>query len=71
VEIADERTGIVEDYTRMQGIEHREIVAPADAPEWVQDRRKLPCRCRENAGIPASHMSLLQPRDCAVVESGR
>lgn len=41
VEIADERTGIVHDYTRKQGIEHREIVAPADAPEWVRDRSAL------------------------------
>ncbi|WP_312490595.1 MobQ family relaxase, partial [Sphingomonas sp.] len=41
VEIADERTGIVHDYTRKQGIEHREIVAPADAPDWVQDRAAL------------------------------
>jgi len=41
VEIADERTGIVHDYTRKQGIEHREIVAPADAPDWVQDRVAL------------------------------
>jgi len=41
VEIADERTGIVHDYTRKQGIEHREIVAPADAPAWVQDRSAL------------------------------
>ena len=41
VEIADERTGIVHDYTRKQGIEHREIVAPTDAPEWVQDRSAL------------------------------
>ena len=41
VEIADERTGIVHDYTRKQGIEHREIVAPADAPEWVRDRAAL------------------------------
>ena len=41
VVIADERTGIVHDYTRKQGIEHREIVAPADAPEWVQDRSAL------------------------------
>jgi hypothetical protein len=41
VEIADERTGIVHDYTRKQGIEHREIVAPADAPDWVQDRSAL------------------------------
>lgn len=41
VEIADERTGIVHDYTRKQGIEHREIIAPADAPDWVQDRSAL------------------------------
>ena len=41
VEIADERTGIVHDYTRKQGIEHREIVAPADAPDWVRDRSAL------------------------------
>ena len=41
VEIADERTGIVHDYTRKQGIEHREIVAPADAPEWASDRAAL------------------------------
>lgn len=41
VEIADERTGIVHDYTRKQGIEHREIVAPANAPDWVQDRSAL------------------------------
>lgn len=41
VEIADERSGIVHDYTRKQGIEHREIVAPVDAPAWVQDRAAL------------------------------
>lgn len=41
VEIADERTGVVHDYTRKQGIEHREIVAPADAPLWVHDRSAL------------------------------
>ena len=41
VEIADERTGIVHDYTRKQGIEHREIVTPADAPEWARDRSAL------------------------------
>ena len=41
VEIADERTGIVHDYTRKQGIEHREIVAPAGAPEWARDRAAL------------------------------
>lgn len=40
-EITDERTGIVHDYTRKQGVEHREIVAPADAPEWARDRAAL------------------------------
>jgi hypothetical protein len=41
VEIADERTGIVHDYTRKQGIEHREIITPANAPDWVRDRSAL------------------------------
>ena len=41
VEITDERTGLVHDYTRKQGIEHREIVAPADAPEWARNRSAL------------------------------
>lgn len=40
-EITDERTGIVHDYTRKQGVEHREIVVPADAPEWASDRSAL------------------------------
>ena len=39
--IPDERTGTVHDYRRKQGIEHREIVAPADAPEWASDRISL------------------------------
>ena len=41
MEITDERTGLVHDYTRKQGIEHREIVAPADAPEWARNRSAL------------------------------
>ena len=40
-EITDERTGIVHDYTRKRGVEHREIVAPADAPAWASDRAAL------------------------------
>lgn len=39
--IADERTGLVHDYTRKQGIEHNEIVLPADAPAWARDRAAL------------------------------
>lgn len=41
VEITDERTGLVHDYTRKQGVEHCELVLPGDAPEWVQDRAVL------------------------------
>jgi ATP-dependent exoDNAse (exonuclease V) alpha subunit len=41
VEIEDERTGLVHDYTRKQGVEHQEIVAPDDAPSWVHDRAAL------------------------------
>lgn len=39
--IADERTGLVHDYTRKQGVEHRAIVQPAGAPEWAADRAAL------------------------------
>ena len=39
--IYDERTGLNHDYTRKQGVEHREIVAPLNAPEWTTDRNKL------------------------------
>ena len=39
--ITDERTGIVHDYTRKSGIDHAEIIAPENAPSWVQDRSTL------------------------------
>ena len=41
VEITDERQGLVHDYTRKAGIEHREIVVPDDAPAWASDRSAL------------------------------
>lgn len=41
VEITDERTGQVFDYTRKRGIDHAEILAPANAPKWTHDRAKL------------------------------
>jgi hypothetical protein len=41
VEITDERTGLVHDYTRKQGVEHSELVLPAAAPEWAGDRERL------------------------------
>lgn len=41
VEIMDERTGLIHDYTRKEGVEHRELVLPDGAPEWATDRAKL------------------------------
>jgi ATP-dependent exoDNAse (exonuclease V) alpha subunit len=39
--IIDERTGQVYDYTRRRGDIDTEILAPAGAPAWVQDRSAL------------------------------
>ena len=39
--IEDDRTGESHDYTRKQGILHKEILAPANAPEWMLDRHRL------------------------------
>lgn len=41
VEIADERTGEIHDYTRKGGIESAELILPANAPEWAADRAAL------------------------------
>lgn len=41
VEIVDERTGLIHDYTRKQGVEHRELVLPDGAPEWAAERSAL------------------------------
>jgi Ti-type conjugative transfer relaxase TraA len=37
----EERTGIIQDYTRKRGVEHAEILAPDGAPAWVFDRQAL------------------------------
>lgn len=39
--VRDDRTGIVHDYTRKGGVEHREILAPDNAPAWMRDREAL------------------------------
>lgn len=39
--IEDHRTGLSFDYRARSGVDHVEIVAPADAPEWAQDRAAL------------------------------
>ena len=37
----DDRLGVVWDFTAKRGVLHSEIIAPEDAPEWVQDRAEL------------------------------
>lgn len=41
VEITDERTGEIHDYTRKGGVESAELVLPGGAPEWAADRAAL------------------------------
>jgi Ti-type conjugative transfer relaxase TraA len=37
----DQRVGIAFDYTRKEGVEYSEILAPPEAPSWVHDRQSL------------------------------
>jgi len=39
--ITDERSGLAHDYRRRGGVAHAEILAPANSPDWVQDRVRL------------------------------
>jgi Ti-type conjugative transfer relaxase TraA len=39
--VVDDRLGVVWDFTRKSGVLHSEIIAPANAPEWVRDRAEL------------------------------
>jgi Ti-type conjugative transfer relaxase TraA len=39
--LVEERTGIIQDYTRKRGVEHSEILAPDGAAPWVFDRQVL------------------------------
>lgn len=39
--LTDERTGKEHDYTRKNGVEHSEILAPQNSPDWMRDRAAL------------------------------
>jgi Ti-type conjugative transfer relaxase TraA len=39
--IADDRLGVVWDFTRKYGVLHSEIITPADGPSWASDRAEL------------------------------
>jgi len=45
--IEDRRTGLVFDYARRGGVEHTEILAPDDAPDWAYDTSELWNRVEE------------------------
>src|SRR3546814_11852852 len=67
VEITDERTGLVHDYTRKQGVEHSELLLPTDAPAWAADRQRLwnaaePADTRNNAHVARDNDTALPPR---------
>ena len=40
-QLRDARQGMEHDYTRKGGVVHTEIMAPANAPEWMSDRSAL------------------------------
>jgi MobA/MobL family len=39
--VMDERTGLVFDYSRRNGVEHTEIFLPENAPDWATNRGQL------------------------------
>ena len=39
--LVDERTGETHDYSRRSGVEHAEIIASEQAPEWARERERL------------------------------
>ncbi len=56
VTMTDERTGLTFDYSKKGGILGAEIIAPASAPVWVQNREKLwneveRCETRSNSRL--------------------
>jgi len=40
-DLYEDATGIRHDYTKKEGVEHSEIMAPDGAPDWVFDRQRL------------------------------
>ena len=52
----DERLGRDHDFSRKQGVEHTEILAPQNAPAWATDRASVragPALCVRGARVPA------------------
>jgi ATP-dependent exoDNAse (exonuclease V) alpha subunit len=63
----DERLGQTFDYTRKQGVHHTEILAPKDAPDWIDNRERLwnvveACEKRKDAQL-AREIEIGLPRE--------
>jgi len=40
-QLTAERDGLTHDYSRRHGVEHTEVMAPDNAPDWMRDRERL------------------------------
>ena len=78
IEIVDERTGEIYDYSRRRGVESANIVLPDlpdGAPEWVTDRAKLwnaveQAETRKNSTV-AREFEIALPEELSPVERQR
>lgn len=75
VEITDERTGEIHDYTRKGGVESAELVLPAGAPEWAADRAALwnaaeQAETRKNSTV-AREFEIALPAELSPAERAR
>lgn len=75
VEITDERTGEIHDYTRKGGVESAELVLPAGAPEWAADRAALwnaaeQAETRKNSTV-AREFEIALPEELSPAERAR
>ncbi len=73
--ILEERTGLVHDYRRRSGVDHREISAPRGAPGWCKCRAKLWNRAedaerRKDAQV-GRQIELALPRELSVKQRRR
>ncbi|WP_232467625.1 MobA/MobL family protein, partial [Burkholderia ubonensis] len=75
MEITDERTGEIHDYTRKGGVESAELVLPAGAPEWAADRAALwnaaeQAETRKNSTV-AREFEIALPEELSPAERAR
>jgi MobA/MobL family len=75
VEIADQRTGELHDYTRKGGVEYIKLVLPENAPSWSVDRDALwnaaeQAETRKNSTV-AREFEVALPSELSAIERQR